>query len=153
MARLHWVIVCERAILEEQARTVSLMSVVENIQIPRPPKSAGPDGSPIFIPFRFYVVNQWGRANPKIGERLSSRIRLLAPSGKQYGSSEFLVDLVAAPKARVICQAIGFPLEGAGTYRCVVEAKVRTKWRKAGDTEFSVTFLDGAKAPRGSKPH
>lgn len=37
MAKCEWVIICERAIIEETAKTVSLMSIIENLALSAPP--------------------------------------------------------------------------------------------------------------------
>lgn len=154
MASLHWAIVCERAIVEDKANTVSLISVLENVTLPQPPTGAIPAGQRPFVPLRFYVVQQWARSKSTIGERVAGRILLIGPTGEQFGASEFVVDLTAAPRARVISQAIGFPLLGSGTYACVVQAQVGTKWRKVGRVEFGVAFSDNnAPAVRSSRRH
>lgn len=144
MAVFQWVILCERVIIEESAKTVSLISMIENINLPSPPPELFKDGKRPLVPFRFYVVHQWARSKPKIGERIPGRVLLVSPSGEEFGTSEFVVDLIATPQARVIGQTIGFPLYGQGVYSCVVQAKVRTKWRKVGGTQFSVAFTDGS---------
>lgn len=148
MAVLQWVIICERAIVEEQARTVSLMSIVETITLPPPPPEMLTQEARPLVPFRFYVVHQWSRSNPKIGERAAGRVLLVGPNGEEFGTSEFVVDLTASERARVIGQTIGFPLFGAGVYKCLVQSKVRTRWRKLGQTEFGVTFVDGSANPQ-----
>lgn len=142
MAILQWTIICERAIIEEQTKTVSLMSMVENITLPLPPADFAKQVPPPLVPFRFYVVLQFARSKPGIGERAPGRVLMIAPNEKQFGESEFVVDLTATPRARVILQTIGFPLMGAGLYRSLVQMKVRTQWRKAGQAEFGVVFTE-----------
>lgn len=142
MAVLDWVILCERVILEERARAVSMISILENIQLPTPPEglSNADEPGPV-VPLRFFVVQQWTRSKPKVGERLTGRVRLVGPAS-QFGARDFLVDLTGTPRARIISQTIGFPLQGEGRYRCIVEANVKTKWRKAGETEFNVVYVN-----------
>jgi hypothetical protein len=137
MAVLQWVIVCERVIIEEQVKAISIISILENIQLPAPPPMLASES---LVPLRFYVVQQWRRSKPKIGERTPGRLRLTGPKG-QYGEQEFVVDLTGTQQARVIGQAIGFPLQGPGVYQCVVETKARTKWTKVGGTHFTVTYM------------
>jgi hypothetical protein len=142
MAVFQWVILCERAIIEEGAKAVSLISILESIQLPAPPAhlpKAG-RGGPI-VPLRFFVVQQWSRSKPRMGERVGGRIRLIGPKN-EFGAQEFVVDLTGSQRARVITQAIGFPLQGPGLYRCIVEAKLKTKWTKVGGTEFSLAYME-----------
>jgi len=155
MAVLQWAIVCERTIIEQQTGVISLIAILETVMLPQPPPDfvEDPTQRPV-VPQRFYVVQQWARSNPKIGERAPGRVRLLAPNGEQYGTSEFVVDLTAAPRARIVGQTIGFPLFGEGMYKCLIEAKVKTKWRKVGETEFGVAFAEpGARQPFARRRH
>lgn len=151
MAKVDWVVLCERAIIEAQAGTISLVALLENVSMPAPPSEITQPGQLIGVPFRFYVVQQWMRAKAKISERVPARLVLKGPNSKQFGITEFSVDLMAAPRARVITQLGGFPLAGAGTYKCLVQAKQGKGWRTLREAEFNVVFLptilDSQKAP------
>jgi hypothetical protein len=152
MAILQWVILCERAIIEETTRAVSMMSLVEDVTFPPPPDFAKQE-KPLFIPYRFYVVQQWTRSKPKIGERVSGQVTMYGPKAQKFGESKFLVDLTGTPRARIILQTFGFPLHGDGVYTCVVQALVRTKWRKVGQAEFRVVFADNVGNRRIQRSH
>ncbi|MGA8939909.1 MAG: hypothetical protein WB439_12170, partial [Acidobacteriaceae bacterium] len=141
MATLRWAIACERAIIEEQTGVISLVAILETINLPPPPPGFLEQQQRPVVPYRFYLVHQWARSDPAIGERVPGRVLLIAPDGQQYGSAEFVVDLTATPRARMIGQTIGFPLFGEGSYKCVIETKLRNKWRKVGETEFGVAFI------------
>lgn len=141
MAKIDWIILCERAIVELQANTISLVALLENVTMPAPTPEMSRDGKQIGVPFRFYVVQQWIRTKAKIGERIPARLILKGPNKKQLITAEFNVDLTSAPKARVITQSLGFPLAGAGPYKCVVEAKQGSSWRTLREAEFNVVFL------------
>jgi hypothetical protein len=144
MARLQWVVLCERAIVEDQAKTISLISILENIQLPSPPPQLLQNDQNVVLPLRFFVVHQWTRSNPKIGERIATRVLLRDPTGKQYGSQEALVDLTDSIRGRVIGQVVGVPFRGEGVYKCVVQAKVRAAWRTAGTSEFGLIYQTSA---------
>jgi hypothetical protein len=119
------------------------VGLLENVTIPAPPPEITQRGQLIGIPFRFYVVQQWVRAQPKISERVPARLMLKGPNGKGFGLAEFSVDLTAAPKARVISLVGGFPLAGVGIYKCLVQAKRGKGWRTLRETEFNLVFLVG----------
>ena len=152
MAKVDWVILCERAVIEAPpGGTISLAAILESVTMPAPPPEITEKKGQLFgVPFRFYVVQQWLRAQPKISERVPARLMLKAPNGKEFGIAEFSVDLTAAPKARVISQVGGFPLAGEGTYRCLVQAKRGKGWRTLRETEFNVVFLAATPA-KGQK--
>src|SRR6185437_1534925 len=131
--------------MEDTAKTISIVSILENISLPAPNEeflkqnqegAAGP-----LVPLRFFVVHQWARSKTKVGERLASRVRLVGPKG-QFALQEYVIDLTASPRARVIGQVIGFPLQGPGVYKCIIEARTKAKWKKFGDTEFTVSYTN-----------
>jgi hypothetical protein len=147
VAKLDWVILCERAVVEAApVNTVSLVALIENISILTPPKEITKTGQIIGVPFRFYAVQQWSRGKAKKGERTSGRLVFKGPNGKEFGNTLFNVDLMAVPRTRLVTQAMGFPLVGAGAYKCIVEVKRGKGWRALQETEFNVILL-----PRGSE--
>lgn len=146
MAKVDWVILCERAIIEAQANTISLVALVENLNMPAPPPEMSQPGKSVVVPFRFYIVQQWLRARPNIAERVPARLALKGPDNKQMPIMEFSVDLTAAPRARVITQAPGLTLAGEGIYKFLVQAKQGSSWRTLREAELNVVFLpDGRK--------
>jgi len=153
MANFLWALVCERVIIEEQHKTVSFISIVENLNLPLPPANILAQTPPPFIPFRFFIVTHWSRSKQDIGERVPGRVLLIGPNGKEFGKMEFVIDLTGAPRSRVIGQTIGIPLMGAGVYTCVVQSQTRTKWRKVGQVEFTISFIGGASGPQAELSH
>jgi hypothetical protein len=141
MARFQWVILCERVIIEDQAKTISMVSLLENIVVPPPPPEMLRKGADsVQLPLRFFIVHQWERSNLKIGERVPARTRLITPTGKQFGEAETVVDLTVSLRSRVVGQALGIPVAGEGVYKCIIDAKIKNKWRKVGETEFGLMF-------------
>jgi hypothetical protein len=138
MAKLDWVILCERAIIEAQSNSVSIVSIVENVGLVSPPPGMTQPGQQIGVPFRFYAVQQWSRSKLSAAEETPGRIVLKGPDGKQYGQMDFIVDLTKTPKARVISLAMGFPFLGAGAYKSIVQMKRGKGWRTMGESEFIV---------------
>jgi hypothetical protein len=148
MAVFQWVILCERAVIEDGTKTISLVSILENIQLPTPPQELTKPGQAVpLVPLRFFVVQQWSRSKPRVGERVPGRVRLIGPK-KEFSAQEFVVDLTGSERARVISQTIGFPLQGPGLYKCVIEAKLKMKWKAVGGTEFSVVYVNAGPARR-----
>lgn len=147
MAKVDWVLLCERAIIEARSNTISLVALMENLNIPAPPPEISKPGRLVGVPFRFYVVQQWLRSRATISERVPARLALKGPDNKQISITEFNVDLTAAPKARVITQASGFTLAGEGIYRFLVQARQGSSWRTLREAELNVVFLPGSRKP------
>lgn len=140
MARLQWVILTERTIIEAQSNTVSLLSIVETVNLPPPPAIELQPGQTFLVPFRFYVNQQWARSDVNRGERVSGRVLLTGPNKKPYARTDFEVNLDVALRGRVIGQVMGFPYLGEGEYPIVVQVRHGTRWRTVGGTQFDVTL-------------
>jgi hypothetical protein len=147
------VILCERAIIEEQSKALSLVCLVENITLPAPPPELKVDGKQIAVPFRFYVVQQWSRTKLAVKEAAEGRVLFKGPNGKQFGSVGFVIELRKTPRARVISQSFGFPLVGAGAYKCIVQLKGSKNWRTLQEAEFNVIFGDPGEVHAGVTRH
>ena len=140
MATLKWLILCERAVVEQQTGSLSMVALVENIAMPSPPPELAEKGQ-IAVPFRFYAVQHWARSELNEEEQPQARMLMIGPNGKDLAHNEYLVDLRLHPKANVIGQSMGFPLVGEGAYKCRVQVKTGSKWRTLGESEFRVTYV------------
>jgi hypothetical protein len=135
MAKVDWAILCERAIAEAQANTVSLVCILENITLAGVPPA---DLKNVGVPFRFYVVQQWVRTKSQISEMVEGRVVLKSPDGKQLGHMDYQVDLRKTPAARVISQIPAFPYAGVGVYKVQVQIKQGSTWRTLRETQFNL---------------
>jgi hypothetical protein len=141
MAKLDWIILCERAMIEAQTNIVSITGIVENVVIGVPPSDMIPsDGKLLAVPFKFYIVAQWTRSKLAVAEAAPGRFLFKGPDKKQHGHMDFIVDLTNTPRARVISLSMGFPMAGAGDYTCVVQMKRGKAWHTAGSASFTVIF-------------
>lgn len=141
MPKLLWVIPCQRAIVSAQ-NTVTLIDVLEEVQIPPPPDNLVVDPSqPPLIPIRFATVSLWERASETDAGRTDARLRLLSPSRKQIGGLEFTIELAVTPRFRAIAEAAGVPYSGPGYYTVHIEIKHGERWRRAGSTGFTLRHV------------
>lgn len=139
MAKLLWIIACQRAIVDRENGTITLVDVVENVNIPAPPPEIA--AKKPLVPFRFAVVTQWERSDFDKSETLEGRVRLLTPSGKRYGESIFSL-MIQQRRAQIITAAHGFRYTGPGAYSVRVELNISGKWRKVGSTSFQVNLQE-----------
>jgi hypothetical protein len=143
MAALKWVIVCERAIVEEQVKALSIIAVMEQVRV-RPSATLPPVPSgkerPALLAHRFTIVQFWTRSDPAIPETCESRTILYDTRGKQFAVITNPVDLVRFKSLRSIAAAPGFPWTGPGVVRMSVELKAGSRWRKVGSTEVEIVI-------------
>jgi hypothetical protein len=155
MAVLKWIAICDKAIVEAETRVLSLIGMVERINVAAPPPPPSPKGKRPLIPYRFSVVQFWTRSDAAKGEKVRARLTLLAPDRKQFGRIEQLIDLTQHKNVRSIGQAPGIPAVGPGQYFVLVHvSKDGRKWRLAGRESFEVNFAAGSeKAANAKKTH
>jgi hypothetical protein len=148
MAKLKWLLVCERAVVEEGSGTISLIGVLEQINVsPSPP--AAEKGQPLpVVPQRFAVVQMWTRTDASKPETFVTRVRLFAANGKQFGVSETVVDLSANRNGRVIASAPGLPWAGPGELRIDLQVKKGRSWRTVARER--VELMAGPVVPRAA---
>jgi hypothetical protein len=147
VAKFDWAILCERAIVENQANIVSLVCIVENVALTEPPKELTADGKQLGVPFRMYLVQQWSRSKAGTAEAVPGRILCKDAKGNQFALVDFSADLSNTPRVRIMSQLGGFPYAGPGTYRFTIQAKRGKGWRVVGETEFNVLLIDSKITP------
>ena len=141
MAQLRWLHICEKALIERDTHSVSLIRIVERVRVPRPTPGPSPE-QPIVVPFSFSIAQRWERTADR-AETLTVRVRLLNSSGKQFAQGESTIDLATHPAAHSIINVPGFPLGPPGPISVQVQTSADGKrWRTVGKTMFALEFLD-----------
>jgi hypothetical protein len=143
MAVLKWVILCDRTLVEADTRVLSVIGLLERINVngPPPPPRSGKGKSAPLIPHRFSIVQLWERSSPGKGETIRVRVTLSAPDGTSFGRSEQVIDLKSHKRVRSIATVPGVPALGPGQYSVTVHASKNGKvWRRVGQESFELVF-------------
>lgn len=139
MATLQWALICERAIIEDGTRNLTLVSVFSNVRLPPLPSGFTLDPkAPPMVPHRFYVVHSWSRSKKDVAEKAVVRSRLLTPDGKRYGESAHEVNLEAFESAQFASLCPGFPFAGPGAYKVQFQVLVGSRWKLLKTISFDV---------------
>ncbi len=101
-----WTIACRLSITAAQSNGITLVDVVEEIGMPRPP---APGALIPVLSLSMDVVTLWGRENVDTPEAGHGRISFLSPDGDALFFQEVAVDLQTAPRARSILRLLGLP--------------------------------------------
>lgn len=133
--KLAWVVMCQRALLD-QTNNISLVQVLDEIGVPAPPE--GSDSTNALIPFPCAVVALWRRSVPDEPERVQARTRILGPDGREFTKLEVGVDLTKAKRTRWIAQLAGILYRGPGVYVATMEVATGKRWRQVGSAEFTL---------------
>ena len=152
MAKLKWVIACERTILEEGSNVLSIIAMIEQVKLKPPKPVATSAKKPQMLSFRYTIIQYWTRSNPKKPERSPVRLKLIGANGKSYGSAEQVIDLTAHQNIRIMSLCAGFPLE-PGKISAKVQIPIGKKqkgWRTVGQYDFALSFLESEPAPNAA---
>jgi len=126
---------------------MSLIEIVEEVQIPEPPLGQPPPtgikgrkGSParLLIPLPMVLVSMWERSDIGEPEEFQARFRWQSPDRRVFAEAAVEVDLMKHRRCRTMLEAPGFPFIGFGTYSAVVEIKSGARWKKVGSVGFDL---------------
>ena len=111
----RFAILCESTIVDAVTNNVSLINLIDEIRLKRPPEESPPEKA--VVPFRASVVVLTERTNLDEAESGTGRIVLRTPDDGEMRSATFNVDLSANPRLRTILKLEVFPVAGPGVYQ------------------------------------
>lgn len=142
MAKHQWTIVCQQAIVDRFSNNLTIIGVVEqvNIELQKLKEATDARKHPV-VPTSFSLVSMWHRSDPAKEERSSSRLSIKNPKGKiLFATQEQEIDLTGDKlRARNIFNFRGFPLEDSGSYHVYVQTSLASgKWKTVATIEIPV---------------
>lgn len=149
MAKLDWVIPCERSIVEERSNLLSLVGILEDVGIPSALAESAGSRQP-FIPHKFSIVQLWSRSDAGKPETLEARTKVFATNGKQIGAIAFKVDLINYKRTRVISVVPGFVWTGPGELVIKVEMHKGNRWTQVWRGALNIKIDDAPAQPSGA---
>jgi hypothetical protein len=156
-----WSVVCVRAILDKYTNRISLLEILDEFALDPGqvvPETLEERGA---LPIHLEVATQWERTDYGTPESGTCFLEVYSPNGELTGSGKLAVDLVAAPRSRVILRFDAFRLAGLGKYRFVIskeeegqsgrepvtEVPLYVKWDESASAE-EPTAIDHPKKKR-----
>jgi hypothetical protein len=138
MAVHAWSVVCDRVVVDQASKEISLMFLREGVLIR--PTTERPIST---IPVSFLVVSLWIRNEIDTPEKASTRVAVLSPNGKVIGRPiETEVDLTKGTALRSQVAFKGMPMVGAGFYWFHIQQKTgRGRWSTVAKLPFEVTMF------------
>lgn len=122
--KLIWGLLCQNAIIDRQTNLVSLINVLEEVQLPEEPPRVEGTQPMIGLQGAAVLVMLWARSDEQAGETGHCRIQLRGPDGAHsVSSARAAIDLTAFLRIRFLAQFPGFPYVGPGTYHFEVQAE------------------------------
>jgi hypothetical protein len=147
MAKLNWVIFCERSVVDSSSNSLSVMNILEEVRAMQPPvdviKAAA--GRPIGAPLSCAIVMNWERSQPNRPEGATSvMLRLVNPKGSTLLETQLPLDLRKSLRARLTATLSVLPADLEGTYRWRVLLQRKTRWVVEGEVNYAFSFFKSA---------
>lgn len=131
--KILWTLLCDNVITDHRTNNVSLIEIVEQINVPSPPPvslAKSGDQSPTLL--NMWLVTLWARSENDKPENGQARIKVVAPDGTESQLIEYEVNLNETPRSRAVGRIAGFPLltqEGEHLFR-VEKLTSDSDWQK-----------------------
>lgn len=152
MAVHIWSVLCARSIIDSETNNISLIDVIEQVNLPAPPPPST-DGGVTFIPISLELVSLWSRENADAPENRRCRVRVNSPGGLPAGmptTVEFQVDLTVHQRSRTRARLPGLPIRETGTCSFVVEMSRDGEYTQVAS--IPLLIMIGATAPQNPNP-
>lgn len=105
-----WAVICSKSIIDDQTKNISLIDVVEQINISRTVEL------PISIALPIEVVSLWSRTNLDQPARGHGRIVFITPSGNSQELGQMDIDLESYKRLRARIGLLGLPISELGKH-------------------------------------
>jgi hypothetical protein len=114
MIRHLWTIFCSLSITDGGTQSVSLINVLERLQITV--SEVGKGDARMVVPMPCEVVTLWERAAPHVATEGVARVEIVDSRGETLGSGEVRVDLTESLRCRSRTAFNAFPVSDSGRY-------------------------------------
>jgi hypothetical protein len=133
MPRLLLFAACEKVIIDQQTNVLSLMSLLQDINVQIPPGAPLPPSNAI-IPMQWTTVSIFLPESEDSGKQFEQRVTLVSSSNVQLLQSPAAPFALTGPH-RIISQVNGMPIGNAGllTLKCHLREQGANVWQEIGD--------------------
>jgi hypothetical protein len=132
-----WTVLCSHAVIDQGSNKVSLLDVVEQLNIRDKPS---PDGG---ILTSLDLMTLWARADLDRPAQGRGRVTFLSPSGEVNGGPfEYNIDLSQHGRNRSQGRFQALHISGSGRhiFRVELQNEGETEWRQVADIPLEIDF-------------
>lgn len=135
-----WTVLCLRSIRDGETNNISLIDVIESLQLEVGKK--GKAKGKYAVPFPLYLVTLWGRTEKNKPSRCHGKDAILRPSGEIIMENEYEIDLSVYERYRFTRKLDVFPVQESGRYqfRTRVRDDKRDDWEVVSVVPLDVTI-------------
>ncbi len=148
MIEHYWTVLCSNSVIDSESNNISLLNVLEQINIQDTPPEKGEIKG---LPFPSQIVTLWGRSDVNQPERGTARYTVQYTHGGETSQTEpntSPVDLTEYRRMRTRTNMPVLPIMGAGVHKIIVEIQSdpEEEWIQVAALSYDVQF-----APDSSK--
>ena len=145
MINCNWAILCQKSILNAETNNLSLIEILNNYDIPRPPESQEMP----FYPFDYEVVVEWQRDSLEKEQDIVFSLEISSPSGRTLLNGQrsvFFGDGVLKIITRLKLQ--GLPVPEIGFYKFKIqlpkelEEEEKANWETVKEVSLEINYFD-----------
>ncbi len=133
-----WTVLCTKAIYDSETNNVSLIEVLEQINLPR-------DISfPVQVGIKLDLVAVWMRSPINKPTKGTARVTLLTPSKEKSKPVELPIDLSHSERHRSRFRFLGVPIKEPGYHYFLVEYREqgKSRWEQATKVPLSIRLME-----------
>jgi hypothetical protein len=140
MIRHVWTVACIHAVVDQESNLLSLLDVIEQINISGPP---APNGA---VGLTLDLTTLWVREDPEVPEQGHARITFVSPSGAGLKSILTNVDLSEHERLRSRVRFVGLPAPEVGryTFRVDFANEGTEEWNEVASIPIRIVFVEHA---------
>jgi hypothetical protein len=138
MIRHVWTVACIHAVVDQESNLVSLLDVIEQINIPEKPS---PNKA---IGLTLDLTSLWVREDPQAPEQGHAKITFITPSGNELKSLPMNIDLSEHERLRTRGRFVGLPAPENGRYTFRVELAIESteEWNVVASIPIRIMFSE-----------
>ncbi len=129
-----WTVLCTRSIYDSESNNVSLIEVLEQINLPS-------DASfPAHIGIQLDLVSLWIRSTHNEPTKGLARVTFVTPSKEKLDPIELPIDLTKSERHRTRFRFVGLPIKEPGYHYFLVRysEEGKSKWKQAAKVPLSI---------------
>jgi len=152
-----WSVLCYKGVLDQYTNQVSLLDVVENLNLEPDQKLRRASAKDkIVLDIEMQIVTLWARSDPTVPEQFEFRSILVLPDGTEVVPKEVprAIDLNQHRRLRLFTRIRGLRFIGVGLYKMLIQWREPDKsdeWTTATTLPLEVMFHEAAKEPEPEK--
>lgn len=151
MPKHLWSVICEKPILDEHSNTLSLIDVMDEIEVDLDQADIVVHNSHKYLVVHFAIVSVWAPNKDDEGTEWKSRVTMVVPDGQAYALPVEKMDFRKSKYFKTISRVNNIPFVGEGEYYFNIECQAvdadDNTWTVGTQLPLTVSIL-GEKDPK-----